>query len=170
MTKEQFSNIILRYQKPVISLMYKMVYSWEVARDLAQDTFLKFWNHRNKIDLNKSHFTLLYKIAMNCAIDYLRKQRNFQMNLVDDNQEWEIEKGYDIEFHELLFKCSKSLQAKQRAIFILRDLEGMPFEEIALIMESSVGNIRSNVHLARKNIRRLLFEKYQITEEYFNDM
>ncbi|MFC2088217.1 RNA polymerase sigma factor [Calditrichota bacterium] len=170
MTKEQFNGIVLRYHEPVISVVYKMVFSWEVARDLAQDTFCRFWNYQKQIDLTKPVFTLLYKIAMNIAIDYLRKQRSGIVHEFEENLAWNNENDEDIEFQELVFKCSKVLQPKQRAIFVLRDLEGMTFEEISLIMKSSIGNIRSNLHLARKNIKRILFEKYQITEEYFNDL
>ena len=74
MSEEQFSIIIEKYQLSVTSLIYKMVSSWETARDLAQDTFVKLWNYRDKIQTDLPSFTLIYKIAMNVSIDFLRKK------------------------------------------------------------------------------------------------
>ena len=170
MTHDQFNDIVLQYQKPVLSCIYKMVYSWEVSRDLAQESFLKLWKMRNKIQKDKPTFTLLYRVAMNLSIDYLRRESNLSfLPLQEDYQFSNIQNG-DPEFREMLLNCCSKLNPRQRAVFSLRDLEGLTFEEISEILEISVGNVRSNLHLARKNIKQNLFEVYQIDKEYFNEM
>jgi RNA polymerase sigma-70 factor (ECF subfamily) len=146
-----------------------MVFSWEVARDLAQESFLKLWKGRKNIIKSIPVFTLLYRIAINLSIDYLRKKTivNFE-HLSEFN--FNNSPNINNEFNTILADCCKKLNPKQRAVFNLRDMEGLTFEEISDILQTNIGNIRSNLHLARKNIRQILFEVYQIDQEYFNEM
>ena len=170
MTYDQFNDLVLQYQKPVIACIYKMVYSWEVSRDLAQESFLKLWNMKHKIENDKPVFTLLYRIAMNLSIDYLRREKNLLFQPLNVDIQMNETQNDNPEFREMLQNCCSKLNPRQRAVFNLRDLEGLSFEEISEILEISLGNIRSNLHLARKNIKQILFEEYQIDEEYFNEM
>ncbi|MBD3223657.1 MAG: sigma-70 family RNA polymerase sigma factor [Caldithrix sp.] len=165
MNQESFESIVRRYQEPVISIIYKMTGNRENAYDLAQDVFLRLWTKQIKIDRETNVFTYLYRAAMNAAIDYLRRTRPQRF---DDVESYPFETGIMIpsnELYELIIKCAQSLKPKQRAVFLLRDVEGFDFAEIARILNRPVSNLRSNLHLARKNIRHLLRTRYQITEE-----
>jgi len=168
MTKEQFNNFILQYQQPIISIIYKMVFSWESARDLAQESFIRLWKLKDQLIKDKPVFTLLYRIAMNLSIDFLRKNRNLIFEDINENTYDPQE--HSKEFTNILFDCCKKLKPQQRAVFNLRDLEGLTFEEISDILETPVVNIRSNLHLARKNVKQILYDVYEIDEEYFNEM
>jgi RNA polymerase sigma-70 factor (ECF subfamily) len=170
MTHDQFNDLIIRYQKPIISGIHKMIYSWEVSRDLAQESFFKLWNMRNKIKRNKPVFTLLFRIAINLSIDHLRKGSNLSLQPFPEDIRISDNQHGDPEFRDILLTCCSKLNPRQRAVFNLRDLDGFTFEEISDILEISVGNVRSNLHLARKNIKQTLFELYQIDQEYFNEM
>ena len=170
MTHDQFNDIVLQYQKPVLSCIYKMVYSWEISKDLAQESFLKLWNSKDKIKKNKPVFTLLYRIAMNLCIDYLRRGSSLSFQPLAEDIQFSDYQIKDPEFREMLLTCCSKLNPRQRAVFNLRDLEGLTFEEISGILEVSVGNVRSNLHLARKNIKQSLYEIYQVDQGYFNEM
>lgn len=170
MSEEQFSVIIDKYQTPVVSLIYKMVSSWETARDLAQDTFVKLWNYRNNIKTDLPSFTLIYKIAMNISIDFLRKKRPEMKELDPEILEDKGTNQKDGEFYRLILLCTIDLKPKQKAIFILRDIEGFSFDEIVRILNTPLPNIRSNLHLARKNVKRLLESKYDYNEELLYDL
>ena len=74
------------------------------------------------------------------------------------------------EMFHLIVQCSSKLKPKQKAVFLLRDIEGFSFEEIADTLKMSINNIQSNLHLARKNIRCLLESKYQLTWETIYDL
>lgn len=168
MIENQFNLMVDRYSKPIFSIIYKMVNHKETAYDLTQDVFLKLWQHHDILNNTKSIFTLIYKIAMNLSIDYLRKKKpNFIedeiMDLVQNPDE------QDEMFH-LIVQCSSKLKPKQKAVFLLRDIEGFSFEEIADTLKMSINNIQSNLHLARKNIRCLLESKYQLTWETIYDL
>ena len=170
MIENQFDEIVDLYSQPILNIIYKMIHHKETAYDLAQDVFTKLWEHRNKFDQQKSIFTLIYKIAMNLSIDYLRKKKpdvyeNEILEMVytsDPNDQSEI--------FNLIMQCSSDLKPKQKAVFLLRDIEGFSFEEIAETLRMSVNNIQSNLHLARKRIRYLLETKYQLTLETLYDL
>jgi len=142
----------------------------EIAYDLAQDVFLRFWQKKDSVDLSRPVFTLLYKIAINLSIDYLR--RNKSLSWKDDMDEllFETSSENKNEIINLVQKCLDNLKPKQRAVFILRDLDGLKFEEISDVLGMHVSNLRSNLNLARKRIRELLETKYDINLEYIYDM
>lgn len=170
MDEDRFSEIIEEHQRAIISVIKKMVVSWDTARDLAQDTFLKLWDYRNKINYDKPLFTLLYKIAINISIDYLRKKRPEPSNLDFEISTFSGDNmGFD-EIYQLILGCTEKLKPKQKAVFILRDIEGFSFEEIKNIMGIPISNIRSNLHLARKNIKNYMEDLYQINQEMIYDL
>jgi RNA polymerase sigma-70 factor (ECF subfamily) len=170
MDKKQFADILDLYQISVISVIYKMINSWETAQDLAQDAFLKLWHYRGKINEEKPIFTLLYKIAVNLAIDHLRKSKDKFVELDSTLSLTSVESPDNRELYHLILAISDKLKPKQKAIFILRDIEGFTFEEIKSIMNMPVGNIRSNLHLARKNIKKTLETEYQFSQEMLYEL
>lgn len=170
MTENQYKDIVDSYSNPIISVINKMIHHEQEAYDLSQDVFLRLWEYRNKLDTSKPVFTFIYKIAMNLSIDYLRKKtpeyiENDMLDLMKSNNFEE-----DEEVFKLIMRCSSELKPKQKAVFILRDIEGFSFEEVADTLKMSINNIQSNLHLARKKIRNLLESKYQLTWETIYDM
>jgi len=170
MDNKQFSDILDTYQSVIISVIYKMIKSWETARDLAQDSFIKLWDYRDKIREDKPIFTLLYKIAVNLAIDHLRKSKNKFIELDNNAYTASTDNLESREIYQLILAISDRLKPKQKAIFILRDIEGFSFQEIKSIMNLPIGNIRSNLHLARKNIKKSLELEYEYNQEMIYEM
>ena len=170
MIENQFDEIVDRYSQPILNIIYKMVHHKETAYDLTQDVFTKLWQHRNKFDQEKSIFTFIYKMAMNLSIDYLRKKKPdvFENEILEMVNTSEPD-GPD-EIFNLVVQCSSDLKPRQKAVFLLRDIEGFTFEEIADTLRMSVNNVQSNLHLARKRKRYLLETKFQITREMLYDM
>lgn len=170
MDKNQFSELLEDYQAAVISVIHKMTNSWETARDLAQDAFVRLWNYREKISDEKPIFTLIYKIAVNLAIDHLRRNKN-RFTTLDTNLSYHSNENPDNkELYQLIITLSDKLKPKQKAIFVLRDVEGFSFEEIKSIMNMPIGNIRSNLHLARRNIKKSLESEYNFSQEMIYEL
>jgi RNA polymerase sigma-70 factor (ECF subfamily) len=170
MTTEQFEDVIERYQATIISVIQKMVHSWDIACDLAQDSFVRLWNFRQKINPKQSIFTLMYKIAMNVSIDHLRKQKptSSDFDLIESTP---LDATIECkELHEIIQRCMNMLKPKQKAAFILRDMEGLTFDEISNILNMSVSNVRSNLHLARRNIRDLMQSRYNLILEDIHEL
>lgn len=167
MTSDEFKEIIQRYQRPVICIIYKMIYDWEISRELAQDVFVSLWNSRKSVDTGRPLFTYLYRIAMNRTIDYSRKIKTVPLHFEPEEP---VCKEGDFEKQELMHALKEfalKLPPQQRAIFVLRDLEGLSFEEISTILSLSVGAIRSSLHLARQTIKKhLLANHREVLYEY----
>jgi RNA polymerase sigma-70 factor, ECF subfamily len=170
MNSKQFTQFIEHYQRPLLSVVYKMVHSWEMAKDIVQESFIRIWGKYKSVGDESSSFYLLYRIAMNLSIDYLRKSKN-----ENDDIETKLNIVYELpkeskELFEIILECASRLKPKQKAAFILRDIEGFDFTEISDVLKTPVENIRSNLNLARKNIKNKLESRYQITEEFFYEL
>lgn len=170
MTEKAFDEIVDRYARPILFIIRKMIGRREEADDLVQNVFVKLWEYRSALDLSKPVFTLLYKMAMNQSIDYLRKMKTqtAEPEIMEFITAPPLEENEELQ--EIISKCSDHLKPKQKAVFLLRDMEGFEFEEISEILQIPVANIRSNLHLARKRIRELLEVRYQINLEYMHDL
>ena len=107
---------------------------------------------------------------MNVSIDFLRKKHP-EIKEIDPEtyEDKNTSQGYK-ELYQLILTCSVDLKPKQKAIFILRDIEGFSFDEIKRILNMPQSNIRSNLHLARKNIKNLLNSKYEYSQEMLYDL
>jgi len=170
MNEEKFIELIERYQSPLHSLIYKMVHSWETARDLAQDTFVKLWHFRYRIITDTPSFTLIYKIAVNLSIDHLRKKKPDRLEFIEEVPQNSSDNHDFKELREIILFCARQLKSKQQAIFLLRDLEGFSFQEISTILDMPLSNVTSNLHLARKNIKKILERKFQYSEEILYEL
>jgi len=170
MNSEQFTQFIGKYQRPLLSVIYKMVHSWEVAKDIAQEAFVRIWEKYESIKDESRSFYLLYRIAMNLSIDYLRKSKNETKDI--ESQLYIINEAPkdSKELFEIIIQCASQLKPKQKAAFLLRDIEGFDFAEISDVLKTPVENIRSNLNLARKNIKNKLESRYEITEEFFYEL
>ena len=170
MNSEQFTQFIARYQRPLLSAIYKMVSSREAARDIAQESFTRMWQKYKYINNAQTPFYVLYRIAINLSIDYLRKAKDFTYeisNLISEGDDWREDSE---EFFQILLQCASELKPKQKAVFILRDIEGFDFDEISDILMTPVENLRSNLSLARKKIKNLLETRYRINQEFFYEL
>jgi len=170
MGEDQFIAFVECYRFSVISVIKKLVRSGETARDLAQESFLRLWKNRNELDSDQHFFRMLYRIATNLAIDHLRKKK--PLNIIEfphRSENTEIISDRE-EFFRLIRECARRLKTKQQLVFILRDIEGLAFEEISYITEIPVENVRSNLYLARKNIKTMLESQYEINEEFFYEL
>jgi RNA polymerase sigma-70 factor (ECF subfamily) len=170
MTANEFKNMISKYQRPLLSVIQKMVHSHEIARDMLQESFLRFWKKYQDDRFSGSVFSLLYRIAMNLAIDHLRKQNSFPLSYNDSFQDPGYVPGDYSELYQIILKCAAQLKPRQKAAFVLRDIEGLDFDEISQILTLPVENIRSNLYLARKNIKNLLEVNYDINQEFFYEL
>jgi RNA polymerase sigma-70 factor (ECF subfamily) len=167
--EQEFQLLIKRFQLPVFNLVLRMTGSQEIARDLSQDVFMRAWLNRDTLMAQRNTFTLLYRMAVQRSIDYLRKIKPVEVedDVRDEVLYAQIEED---DLYHIILRCAGRLQPKQKAVFILRDMEGLTFEEISGITGQTAGQIHSNLHLARRNIRRTLENVYHITRDILYEL
>ena len=169
-----FRELIRRYERPVFSLIYRMVRDRELAEDLAQDTFIKVLNH---IDRYRSEFKLsswLFKIANNVAIDYLRRRQLETVSIdgsphaqtagaieatsfdVSVQQESALDELEARELGTAIEQAIAGLRPEYRSCIMLRHVEGRSYEEIAATLDLPLGTVKTYIHRARHELRRAL--------------
>ena len=172
-----FRELVRRYERPVFSLIFRMVRDRETAEDLAQDTFIKVLNH---IDRYRPEFKLsswLFKIANNVAIDFLRKRQLETVSLdgsphaatlaeieatsfdVAARQETALEELESRELGPAIERAIASLRPEYRSCILLRHVEGRSYEEIAATLDLPLGTVKTYIHRARHQLREALGEE-----------
>jgi RNA polymerase sigma-70 factor (ECF subfamily) len=169
-----FREIVRRYERPVFSLVFRMVRDRETAEDLAQDTFIKVLNH---IDKYRPEFKLsswLFKIANNVAIDHLRRRQLDTVSMdgsrhaataseieatsfdVGDHQESALEEMESKELGSAIERAIAKLRPEYRSCIMLRHVEGRSYEEIAATLDLPLGTVKTYIHRARHELREAL--------------
>jgi RNA polymerase sigma-70 factor, ECF subfamily len=172
--EEAFREIVRRYERPVFSLVFRMVRDREVAEDLAQETFIKVLNH---IDKYRPEFKLsswLFKIANNVAIDHLRRRQLDTVSMegsrhavsaaeveatsfdVAARQETALEELESRELGSAIERAIARLRPEYRACIMLRHVEGRSYEEIAATLDLPLGTVKTYIHRARHELREAL--------------
>jgi len=172
--EDAFSEIVRRYERPVFSLIFRMVRDSETAEDLAQDTFVKVLNH---IDKYRPEFKLsswLFKIANNVAIDHLRRRRLDTVSMSGsphassaqdiEATSFDVEGGGEsplevLESRELgsaIERAIASLRPEYRSCVMLRHVEDRSYEEIAATLDLPLGTVKTYIHRARHQLREAL--------------
>jgi RNA polymerase sigma-70 factor (ECF subfamily) len=165
---EAFGVLIERYKGKVFSLAYGFTRDRTAADDLAQEVFIKAYYSLPRFKARSEFGTWLYRIAVNHAKDYLRKNRSRQKDVsiedigenrlaaAEGNRE-DIRSGE--ERRAMVLAAVGRLPEKYRVVLTLRDIEGMSYEDIARILALSPGTVDSRLHRARQRLRRMLAAK-----------
>jgi len=164
-----FRSIVMQNQSFLYSVAYRFLGNPSDAEDAVQETFVKLWKNLSRYNYEIKLSTWLYKIVVNICLDVLKSSRHIQRkNLVDIHKESSIayRSGADDplhaeELHTLIQEAASKLTPKQKAVFILRDLEGLPVDEVCGILSMSAGNVKSNLYYARVQMSEKLKKYYQ---------
>ena len=160
-SQSAFEQIVRRYQRPIISLIYRMTGDRALAEDLVQETFVKAFRSLAAFDTTRRLSSWLFRIAHNTAIDAMRRARPPQVPIetVPTAGDAPDEPPDPVERQELghaLEAALDALRSDQRAAIVLRYESGLSFDEIGTILGVPEVTARSHVHRARKELARLL--------------
>ncbi len=169
-----FRELVRRYERPVFSLVYRMVRDRELAEDLSQDAFVKVLNHIDRYSPEFKFSSWLFKIANNVAIDHLRRRKldtisldgspfatspteaqSSALNLPID-QESALDELVARELGSEIEDAIGTLRPEYRACIMLRHVEGRSYEEIAATLDLPLGTVKTYIHRARHELRQIL--------------
>ena len=168
-----FDALVLKYRERLYSVIYNLTSNREDAADLAQDAFIKAFRSINKFRGKSLFYTWLYRIAINETLSYIRKNRRrrfFSLEILPEKfTHCEIIEILAVRAHsnksiiikelqEKLNEALQSLSTKHRTTIILYEVEDLSHREIAEIMNTSVGTVRSRLHYAKERLQSLLAE------------
>ena len=170
--RDAFRTLFERYHRRAYALAFGVLRHPDDALDVVQDAFIKAHKYLDKFEGNSSFYTWLYRIVMNLAIDHLRKHRRVKPVELDEQQLDESDEALlpkilggnpgralmDKEIRARIDQALGELSDNHRAVLIMRELEGMSYEEMAQAMGCSKGTIMSRLFHARKNMQRQLVD------------
>ena len=169
-----YRELVRRYERPVFSLIYRMVRDRELAEDLAQETFVKALNAIESYRPEFKFSSWIFKIANNAAIDHLRRRELDTLSLdgspnaetadaveatalqVSDRTETPLEELEARELGGAIEVAIGRLRPEYRACILLRHVEGRPYEEIAEMLSLPLGTVKTYIHRARNELRQAL--------------
>jgi RNA polymerase sigma-70 factor (ECF subfamily) len=170
-----FTQLVTRYKDPIINYINMMVGNYDIAADLAQETFLRVYQNIGRYNSLYQFSTWIYRIATNLAIDEIRYRkrrgqvfyRNIWGNQNDgaaEEREFALRDSGRSPSEEVLRKESgqvlgdaiRSLPSKYRTAFVMKEIQELPYDEIARILNTSPGTIKSRLHRARELLQRKL--------------
>jgi RNA polymerase sigma-70 factor (ECF subfamily) len=164
-----YGQLIERYQERLYRAVRQIVYSPEDAADLCQDAFVNAFQSLSKYRGDSKFYTWLYRIAFNASVSFLRSKKPVlslegtrqeegpALELADDSASnvpssaiERDEKVADIR------KAMNMLSPEHRLIVVLKEIEELPYEEIAVVLKIPVGTVRSRLHRAREELKTIL--------------
>ena len=160
--REAFAALVVLKREKVVRTALQIVGDMEDARDVAQGVFLRLWRILQRFDPERRFDTWLYRITVNAAIDFIRERgpKGFLQPLPDDAGE-RISSGeagadelVDRErLQKMFLRLAAGLAPKQRAVFVLKEIEGLDTDEVARVLEISESTVRNHLHQARRILR-----------------
>jgi RNA polymerase sigma-70 factor (ECF subfamily) len=165
-----FQILVERHQSFVYNLAYRFVHNVSDAEDIVQEAFIRLWKNLSRYRHEVKLTTWLYKIVTNLCLDFLKSGYNKHVRRMEGladhttmKSEWETDQPILAdEARVALVKMTAALTPKQKAVFVLRDMEDLTTDEICDILSMSSGNVKSNLYYARKKISEMMVKYYQL--------
>ena len=156
--------LVERHQERIRNLLFSIFHDRDFIDDLAQEVFIKAYQALPHFRFEASFYTWLYRIAVNKSRDELRKKkirRFFSFQTLDEGIEKELNVRLSVppedrDTQELVALGLKSLPEKFRTAVVLKDIDGLSYEEIAEVMQCELGTVKSRISRARSMLRKVL--------------
>ena len=169
-------QLILKYQNRIYNVILKICADPDDAAELTQETFVKVIENIDKFQGKSRFYTWAFRIAVNLTLNYRKKNAKIEFSsldverereesrtsqamkefLRDDNSPDPVEVAQNKELCDLTIKALMQLDEPQKAIVVLRDIEGMNYAQIAEVLDIELGTVRSRLSRARGRLREIL--------------
>ena len=163
---QAFGALVERYQRRVVGVAQAVVHNQDDAIELAQETFVRAYENLSKFESRSSFSTWLYRIAANLSIDFRRREGRHQV-LRGEDAEMEInrlpsprgdsyQESVRTELNKRINGALEQLTPEHRAVILLREVEGLSYDEISDMLQVPRGTVMSRLHYARSHMRTIL--------------
>ena len=168
-----FEVLVKRFKNPLVNFVYRFLGDYDSCVDVVQDTFVKVYRYKDRYTNVAKFSTWIYTIATNLAkTEYKRRKRvklfsisgggeeDSSVEIKDNN--FRPDKNLDNQFkEEQIQKALLKVKVVYREPVILRDIQGLSYEEIAEILNIEVGTVKSRINRGRKRLQKLLMNVYK---------
>lgn len=169
--EESFEELVTRYQRPIVSYVYRMLNDYDSALDVTQEVFIKVYKSLDRYSSEYKFSTWLYRIAHNAAIDHIRRNSKKLQSLETEGQEGTYElqlesprptpeqERENSEWRSEIESVVKCLPTVYRELIILRHSKDLSYDEIAEITELPLGTVKNRLFRAREMMREMFVER-----------
>ena len=167
--RDAFRELVERYQRKIAALVVGMLRNRDDALDIVQETFTKAYENLDRFKGDSSFYTWIYRIAHNLCIDHQRRSAKQPQVAVEveageppppvadgPRPDHPYERARDAEISRRLREAIRELTPDHRAVILLRELEGLSYEEISRVLECPKGTVMSRLHYARRQLQARL--------------
>lgn len=166
-----FEELVRRYQRPIVSYVYRMLNDYESALDVTQEVFIKVYNSLERYSAEYKFSTWLYRIAHNAAIDHMRRNPQNSQSIETENAEGAYELQIESslpspeterersEWRTEIEAVVKCLPAAYRDLILLRHSQDLSYDEIAAITGLPLGTVKNRLFRAREMMRELFIDR-----------
>ena len=167
--RNAFSELVRLHAQGVLYVVYRMCGDMLIAEDAAQETFIRAWQSISSYRPQTPLRNWLYRIAFNAAMDMLRKEKRILPNAIEDMQLTDGQPGLESlvsqqERTQLVQKAILSLPDASRAVLVLREYEGMSYQEISSTLDIPIGTVMSRLSYARNLLKAKLKPQLSLLE------
>ena len=165
---EAFERLVRTYENKIYHLALRMCGSADEAADIAQEAFLAAWRGLPSFRGEANFATWLYRLTSNAAIDYLRRQKKQRGDLSLDDEELGLDAvdtapgpqdaAEGAELRSAVSEGLGRLGEDHRQVLVLREIQGLSYEEIAAVLAVDLGTVKSRISRARSALRKILLE------------
>lgn len=171
-TLDAYEILVKRYKDPLMNFVFRFVGDRDACTDIVQDTMIKFYLNKDSYREFAKFSTWIYTIAGNLAKNELKRRKRrtlFSIDNSDDERSIQIEdksflapdKSADSEIkNEIIQRALLKVKPVYREVVILRDIQGLTYEEIAEITKLSIGTVKSRINRGRTQLQKLLKNIY----------
>ena len=177
-----FEKIIDTYQVKIYNMVYRMSGNQNDAFDITQEVLIKIFRNINSFKFESKFSTWVYRVVSNTCLDEMKKIKrksaySLDAELITDDGELNVEipdsqplpedelEGKEI--RDSITEAISRLSLEHQNVIILRDINGLSYDEIANIIDCSVGTVKSRVSRARKALKKILSEDKELFDKYF---
>jgi RNA polymerase sigma-70 factor (ECF subfamily) len=172
-----FEKLVEKYKKRVYYLAYRMTRDHDSADELAQESFVKAYQALGSFKRGYNFYTWVYRICVNLTINFLKREKHTvsadllrEMDLLPENGSEidQLERMIASEQAALVKRVLETLPPEQKTAFILKTYDNMSYEDMADVMECSIGTVMSRLFRARQKLRKAL-KSAETEKDEFDD-
>lgn len=162
--RHAFSELVIRYRKRVVNLVYRMCGDADAAQDMAQEAFIRAWSKLPSYRPRSAFVNWLYRIATNATLDLLRGERE-TVN-VDDLALMAPGNGLEVSLEtkdraEIVKQAVLSLPPASRSVLVLREYQALSYREISETLGIPIGTVMSRLNYARQRLSQILVPYFE---------
>jgi RNA polymerase sigma-70 factor (ECF subfamily) len=156
-----FEMLVKKYQNMVVNVVYSLTANRHDAEDIAQDVFMKVYHNISSFRAEAKFSSWLYRIAVNTSYDYLRRNKLKPVS-IDEFENFDIadtRQNGDLLAQELVQQALTKIPYEYRSALVLKEIEGLSYQEIAEALKISIGTVESRIFRGRQMLKDILSKK-----------